>query len=98
MSDFVLPVDDIRMVKVNDVPRERCVRVYKESPEGWCFQLRAPIGLGTNGLRDGKNFIVGSAHLDLEAMRAIRDALTEQIDAFEAALSGAVRIAVTEET
>lgn len=69
------------MIKANDpsIPRERAIRLYKESPEGWDLQLRAPIGLGSFGGRDGKDFIVASASLSLDDMRALHLALGDMI-------------------
>ena len=76
-KQFLRPLDHLRMIKANDpdVPRERAVRLFKESPETWAFQLRAPLGLGFAGLRDGKDFIVASASCSLDDLRAMRDAL-----------------------
>lgn len=43
------------------------------------MQLRSPIGLGTFGLRDGKDFIVASATCSLDDLRAVRDAIDAQL-------------------
>jgi hypothetical protein len=55
--------------------------LYKSSPAGWTFQIRAPIGLGRYGQRDGKDFIVASATLDADDLHAVRDAFDAQIHA-----------------
>jgi len=81
MSDmFVLPLKHLRMVKYNDsTDRDRCFRFYKESPDGWQFQLRAPIGIGFMGLKDGKDFIIAMAACSIGDLIAIRDAIDAEI-------------------
>lgn len=86
MSDeFNKPHGSIRMVKANDAEwRDRSIRLYKSGPDDWTLQLRSPIGLGTFGLRDGKDFIVASATCSLDDMRVIRDAIDAKIEEAEA--------------
>jgi hypothetical protein len=84
-EEFNKPHSSIRMTKVNDVAsRERSIRLYRSSPEDWTLQLRAPIGLGTFGLRDGKDFIVASAVCSLDDLRMLRDAIDAKIQEAEA--------------
>lgn len=77
--DFRYPHERIRMMKANDVERERAVRIYRSGPEEWEIQLRGPLGLGTFGLRDGKDFIVAGASCSIDDLRALRGALDNLI-------------------
>jgi hypothetical protein len=59
---------------VDKVERESGIRAYCEQWKSiWALQVRGPMRL-RNG-REGKDFIVATAFLDREEMRALRDAI-----------------------
>jgi hypothetical protein len=79
-EDLFRPVErvEIRAYKHAE-SRERGVRIYcAQSPhiEGgrWNLQVRAPETLA-NG-EEGQRFLIATAHLDRESMRAVRDAMS----------------------
>jgi hypothetical protein len=65
VGEFLQSVPTIRIFKVNDadVAKERALRLYKSSPDAWDLQVRGPMGVGFNGLKDGKDFVVAVAGL-----------------------------------
>lgn len=84
-EEFNKPHASLRIFKANDAEeRWRSIRIYKCSPEGWSIQLRAPMGIGSFGLRDGRDFIIANATCSLEDLREIRDALDAKIREAEA--------------
>lgn len=75
MSTDLYRVVYARAQAVKDVPRESAVRLYcTQNGSAWCLQVRAVQGLGLGGYREGKAFFVSSASLDVEDLRALRDA------------------------
>lgn len=77
---FYRPVEGIRTFKAKVENRERGILLYCETSRNtWSLQVRSPISLGSSGAgADGKDFVIASAPLSVDDMRALRDA----IDAF----------------
>ena len=64
--DYYHKIEDIRLYKHNDVEKERAIRLYCVSArQSWNLQIRAPLGVGNFGLKDGKDFIIATASLSL---------------------------------
>jgi hypothetical protein len=87
-TNFYRPVDrvEIRACKHVETP-ESGVRTYcVQSPhiEGgrWCLQVRAYETLA-NG-QTGSRFLIGSAHLDRDTMRSLRDAMSAFLEECDA--------------
>jgi hypothetical protein len=61
---------------------EKCVRLYKHSPDRWLLQVRGPLLLRNR--REGRDFILASAYLsraDLEALGlAVEEGLRDDVD------------------
>lgn len=71
-------IDFTHISKVSGVPYEQNIRLYSaQSHSQWNLQVRGPMRLA-NG-RDGKDFIVATASLSLDDLRALRDAIVAQI-------------------
>ena len=72
---FYKPVEYADAKKVNNVERERAIRLYcTQRGYSWLLQVRAPMTLGT-GNKEGKDFIVSGATLDKATMLELRDAI-----------------------
>ncbi len=77
-DDFCRSVNMAHASKVSGVPRERAIRLYcVHSGSGWALQVRAPMSLKSG--RPGKDFIVAHAVLDVDDLRALRDACAAQL-------------------
>ena len=77
---FYRPVSrvDIRKENHPSVERESAVRLYcYYSGVDWCLQVRAPLRRKDGS--ESKDFVVASAHLDVDAMLALRDAIDKQL-------------------
>jgi hypothetical protein len=71
--------EQIRVHKYNDNngERERGIRLYStQYGQSWELQLRSPLGKGTFGMTDGKDYVIAGASLSVEAMKGLRDAIT----------------------
>ena len=79
MDQFYRVVESIRIFKAPDAPRERGIRLYcTQRDASWMLQIRGPMSLGSSGYgREGKDFIIADARLDVEEMTALRDAINE---------------------
>lgn len=78
--DFYRPLPYIDIRRVNDahVERESAIRLYCATVcSTWLLQVRALITLG-NG-QQGKDFIVASASLSVDDLRALRDAINAEL-------------------
>ncbi len=76
VEQFYRVVDHADAMKVKRVERERAVRLYCTASYGggqWSIQVRAPIMLADR--TEGRDFIVATASLDAEDMRALRDSI-----------------------
>lgn len=72
-------VDRAYAHKVNDVPRTSAIRLYCErNKQCWGLQVRGPMKLNSKG-REGHDFIVAHASLNLEDLKALRDAVDAAI-------------------
>jgi len=75
--DFDRLIAFIRISKSKIAIRERSIRLYCEQMGSvWNLQIRAPISLDHG--KEGKDFVIATAALNIEDMRALRSA----IDAF----------------
>lgn len=74
MDDFYKCVEHADARKINDVGRERAIRMYStQRGESWALQVRAPMVLA-NGA-EGRDFIVAHASLDEPTLRALHAAI-----------------------
>ena len=83
MVDFSRPVST-HIQKVNDVPRDKALRLYpgftgvgQRTDWYWNLQVRSPMGIGSSGFTEGKDFVVATATCHLDDLFALR----AQIDA-----------------
>lgn len=77
-SEFYAKVDYTDIGKVTFVEPEDGVRLYCSSSGAWWhLQVRGMLRRADRSL--SKNFIVATASLPVETMRALRDAITAQL-------------------
>jgi hypothetical protein len=75
--DYYKPHKRVRIFKVDYAGRERGIRLYStQYGESWSLQVRGPLGVGNQGLRDGKDFVVADASLSVEDMKELRAEIT----------------------
>lgn len=89
-ADFHLPYEYGRTFKSGSPQdpkqeREQCVRLYcEQAARLWQLQIRAPMSLGRYGEGGkGKDFIVAGASLNVEQMRALRDAVNAALKEYD---------------
>jgi hypothetical protein len=94
-EDVSIQVGHADAHKVNHigVPRELAVRIYcSASPRShreharWNLQVRAPMKLARG--REGRDFIVSTASMSIEALTTLRDAINRAIREYNNAMSG----------
>lgn len=87
VPDFYRPIEQIRTFKSKySDSRERGIRLYcTQWKSAWTLQVRSPMSLGASGFGpEGKDFVIAGAVLELDDMRALRDALSACIAEAEA--------------
>ena len=79
-QDYYREVKSIRISKVSGSNRERGIRLYcEQAGRSWNLQIRAPLGIGNFGLRDGKDFVIANASLDATTLVELRDAINQAL-------------------
>ena len=79
--NYYSPVMRARAFKADQsVEREEAVRLYStQYGSAWEFQVRCPLGVGSFGLRGGKDFVIAGASLNVEQMKALRDSISAML-------------------
>lgn len=76
-EEFYRVIRDIQVKKVDDADREKAVRLYCEThAQSWNLQIRSPVRRRSDG-QDGRDFVVATACLSIEDMRALRNKIDE---------------------
>jgi hypothetical protein len=71
-TDLYRKLQIVSVRKVRGVEHEAAIRVYKESPEGWAFQVRGLLAKA-NG-QPSSVFIIAHANMGRDDLLAVRDA------------------------
>lgn len=80
VEEFYRKIGYLRIAKTDLKNVERGVRLYCEMfRASWLLQIRGPLGIGPLGMRDSKQGIIASAHLNREELVALRDSINAHL-------------------